>query len=224
MRPAPSRRLALLLGAALLLPALVRAASPAKPPFEDDIEAFEAADRAVPPRPGAVLFVGSSSIRFWTTLDRDFPGLPALNRGFGGSTIADNARYADRIVIPYRPKEIVFYAGDNDVAEGLAPEKILSDFKSFVAEVRAALPGVPIVFLSIKPSLARWKLVGRIRETNALIRAYALEDGRIDYLDVFTPMLGPDGRPRKELFRADGLHMNERGYRLWTRLLGPRLQ
>lgn len=224
MRTAPRRRLALLLGAALVQAVLVRAASPAKPPFEDDIEAFEAADRAVPPRPGAVLFVGSSSIRFWTTLDRDFPGLPTLNRGFGGSTIADSARYADRIVIPYRPREIVFYAGDNDVAAGLAPGRILSDFEGFVAKVRAALPGVPIVFISIKPSLARWSLVGRIRRTNALIRAYARTQGELEYLDVFTPMLGPDGRPRKDLFRADGLHMNARGYQLWTRLLGPRLQ
>jgi lysophospholipase L1-like esterase len=170
-----------------------------------------------------VLFVGSSSIRFWTTLETDFPGVPTLNRGFGGSTVADCARYADRIVIPYRPRRIVFYAGDNDVAAGLAPEKILADFQSFVAKVRAALPGVPILFISIKPSLERWKLVDRIRRTNVLIRDYAQSGESIRYLDVFSPMLGPDGLPRKELFRADGLHMNAEGYKLWTRLVAPEI-
>jgi lysophospholipase L1-like esterase len=173
-----------------------------------------------------VLFVGSSSIRFWDTLEKDFPGVPVINRGFGGSTVAECAFYADRIVIPYHPRpyhprRIVFYAGDNDVAAGRKPEEILSDFREFTAKVRAGLPGVPILFISIKPSLERWKLVERIRRTNALIREFAEKDGNIGYVDVFTPMLGPNGLPRKELFRADGLHMTTEGYKLWTSLVAP---
>jgi lysophospholipase L1-like esterase len=213
--------LSILLLAALLRPLSSYAAVPPKPPFEDDIEAFEAADRAHAPPQGAVLFVGSSSIRFWTTLDKDFPGVATLNRGFGGSHVYDCAHYASRIVAPYRPRLIVFYAGDNDVADGRKPREILSDFKTFVAKVRAAQPGVPILFLSIKPSLERWKLVGRMREANALIRQYASRAKGIGYVDVFTPMLGPGGLPRKELFREDGLHMTPAGYELWTRLVAP---
>ena len=216
--------LSIVLAAAFLRPAAARAGGPAAPPFESDIEAFEAADRAHAPAPGAVLFVGSSSIRFWTTLETDFPGVPTLNRGFGGSHIADCVRYADRIVTPYHPSRIVFYAGDNDVAAGLAPEAILADFQEFVAKVRASLPGVPILYISIKPSLERWKLIDRIRQTNSLIRDYAQSADKIAYLDVFTPMLGPDGLPRKELFRADGLHMNPEGYKLWTRLVAPEIR
>jgi len=215
------RLLPILLLTAILRPLVARAAAPAKPSFEDDIEAFEAADRAHAPPQGAVLFVGSSSIRFWTTLDKDFPGVVTLNRGFGGSHVYDCSRYAPRIVIPYHPRLIVFYAGDNDVADGRKPREILSDFKTFVAKVRAAQPGVPIVFLSIKPSLERWKLVGQIREANALIRKYASRAKGIGYVDVFTPMLGPGGLPRKELFREDGLHMTLAGYELWTRLVAP---
>jgi lysophospholipase L1-like esterase len=216
--------IAALLLAAVLTPGAVRAADTLKPPFEDDIAAFEAADRAHAPPQGAVLFVGSSSIRFWDTLEKDFPGIPVINRGFGGSTIGDSVRYADRIVVPYRPRVIVFYAGDNDVAAGATPERILADFQAFVAKVRAGLPGERIVFVSIKPSLERWKRVGTIRKANDLIRRFAKKDGSIRYVDVFTPMLGADGRPRKELFRADGLHMTPAGYALWTGLVAPELR
>jgi len=208
--------------AALLRPAALCAAEAA--PFESDIAAFEAADRARAPAPGAVLFVGSSSIRFWETLARDFPGVPTLNRGFGGSSVADCARYADRIVVPYRPRLVVFYAGDNDVAAGRTPELILSDFEDFVAKVRAAQPDVPILFLSIKPSLARWKLADEIRRTNRLIREYTKNARGIGYVDVFAPMLGADGLPRQELFRVDGLHMTPKGYALWTRLVAPEIR
>jgi lysophospholipase L1-like esterase len=214
------RHFPILLGLLLLGSSFVRAVPP-KPLFEDDIEAFEAADRAHAPPQGAVLFVGSSSIRFWDTLERDFPGVPVINRGFGGSSIADCIWYADRIVIPYHPRRIVFYAGDNDVAAGRKPEEVRDDFRRFVEKVRRALPGVPIVFVSIKPSLERWKLVDRMKKSNELIRKYAASSDKITYIDVFAPMLGADGRPRKELFRADGLHMTPAGYALWARLLRP---
>jgi lysophospholipase L1-like esterase len=195
------------------------------PPFDAEIRAFEAADAKSPPAPGGVLFVGSSSIRLWKTLAEDFPGVPVINRGFGGSQIPHSTRYADRIVLPYKPKTIVFYAGDNDIAAGRKPEQVLADFKAFAAKVHDSLPDTPIYFISIKPSLKRWKLVDQIREANRLVKELAdSSGGKIGYVDVFTPMLGSDGKPRPELLGPDGLHMTRQGYELWRDTISPLLR
>jgi hypothetical protein len=124
----------------------------AKNPFENEILAFEAADRASPPPSNAVLFVGSSTIRLWPDVQRDFPDIPTLNRGFGGSSIPDVLLYMDRIVLPYRPRTIVFYGGDNDLANGRTTEQVIRDFEAFASRVRGQLPKAKIVFLAIKPS------------------------------------------------------------------------
>jgi len=195
-----------------------------RPAFESDIEAFEAADRANPPPKDAVLFIGSSSIRMWKSLAEDFPGMTVINRGFGGSTIPDSIRYAGRIVVPYHPRRIVLYAGDNDIALGATPERIAADFRQFVERVRRDLPDVPIDFISIKPSLARWRLVEKMKQANALVQAYAKRATGIGYIDVFTPMLGEDGLPRRDLFLEDGLHLNKKGYQLWTGIVRERLK
>src|SRR3954462_5475640 len=123
--------------------------------FEPEIRAFEASDRASPPPRGGVVFVGSSSIKNWTSVAADFPGLSVLNRGFGGSTMADVVHYADRVVLPYRPRLIVLYAGDNDLAEGRTPDQVVRDYQAFVKRVRSALPATRIVYVSIKPSPSR---------------------------------------------------------------------
>lgn len=122
--------------------------------WEPDIAQFEAQDRASPPRPGSIVFVGSSSIRMWATLDRDFPGVPVLNRGFGGSEAGDVGQFAERIVVPYKPPVVVFYAGDNDLAAGKTPAQVLDAFRSFVATMHRELPSTRVVFVSIKPSIA----------------------------------------------------------------------
>ena len=192
-------------------------------PFAEEIRAFEAADAKRPPEPGGVLFVGSSSIRLWKTLARDFPDLPVINRGFGGSQVADSTRYAPRIVLPYKPKTIVLYAGDNDVAAGRSPEQVLADFKAFVETVRAELPRTRILFISIKPSTARWHLIDKIREANRLVREFTRGGERLGFVDVFTPMLGDDGKPRVELLGPDGLHVNEKGYALWREVVAAAL-
>lgn len=195
----------------------------ARPPevWAEEIARFEAADRLTPPRPGGVLFVGSSSIRLWPALEADFPSVDILQRGFGGSELSDVAHYAPRIVLPYRPRLVVLYAGDNDLAAGKSPRAVFRDYQAFVELVRRALPETRIAFIAIKPSGARWALIEQMRATNALVRRYAASDPRLLYLDVFTPMLGPDGMPREELFVADRLHLNARGYALWRDLLAP---
>jgi len=190
-------------------------------PFENEIAQFEAADKVTPPPKNSVVFVGSSSIRVWPNLQADFPGVDVVQRGFGGSMLDEVDHYAPRIVLPYCPRLIVLYAGDNDLAEGKTPEQILSDFKTFVSLVRGPMPKTRIVFVSIKPSTARVTLLDKMRETNALVRQYIAADSSLTYIDVFTPMLGPTGLPRGELFQSDGLHMNAQGYAIWRDLLQP---
>ncbi|MDE2314992.1 MAG: hypothetical protein KGK06_01165 [Xanthomonadaceae bacterium] len=185
------------------------------------IAAFERADRAQPPPAGAVLFIGSSSIRFWKTLATDFPEVHTINRGFGGSEIADSTFLADRIVAPYHPRAIVMYAGDNDVEAGNSPKQVRDDFAAFVRKARAVDPGVPIAFIAIKPSMARKALLPQIRAANDLVRAYAATQQQVAYLDVFTPMLGKDGQPQAKWFIRDGLHMNRSGYQLWIGIVRP---
>lgn len=189
--------------------------------FEADIRAFEAADRARPPRPGGIVFIGSSSIKNWTDVAADFPRVPVLNRGFGGSTMADVVHYMDRILLPYRPRLVVLYAGDNDLALGRTPQRVLGDYRALVARLRSSLPAVRLAFVSVKPSPSRRALMDRAREANRLIRAETSRDSLQTYVDVFTPMLGAGGEPRPELFEADSLHLTRRGYLLWRKVLTP---
>ncbi|KZC40485.1 MULTISPECIES: SGNH/GDSL hydrolase family protein [Rhodanobacter] len=186
-----------------------------------EIAAFQAADRAHPPAPGAVLFIGSSSIRMWTSLAAYFPEAHTLNRGFGGSQIADSTYFADRIVAPYHPRAIVMYAGDNDLEAGRRPQQVHDDFAAFVRKARSYDPGVSIAFIAIKPSVARKALLPKIREANALVRDWAATQRQVAYLDIFTPMLGKDSQPRDKWFAQDGLHMNRTGYELWIGIVRP---
>jgi lysophospholipase L1-like esterase len=191
-------------------------------PFAGEIAAFEMWDRQnAVPRDG-ILFVGSSSIRLWQTAE-SFPNLPVINRGFGGSTIADVNRYADRIVVKYKPRLIVFYAGDNDIAGGKSPQQVFNDFKQFVEYVSKELPESRIVYLSIKPSPSRAKFWPKVEETNSLIEKFVKSNPQLTYVDIATPMLGNDGKPRPNLFLDDELHMNDSGYKIWTEILRPRL-
>ncbi len=191
--------------------------------WESDIAAYEAMDRKSPPMQDGIVFIGSSSVRLWD-VRKSFPDLPVVNRGFGGSQLADSVRYADRILIPYRPKTVVLYAGDNDLAAGKSPEQVLADYKAFVAKVHGALPDTRIVYVAVKPSPKRWALIEKVRETNRLIRAAAEQDPRQVFVDVEKPMLTAEGQPRAELFRADELHLNDEGYKLWTELVRPHLE
>jgi lysophospholipase L1-like esterase len=192
--------------------------------WEPDIQRLETADRTNPPRDGGFVFVGSSSIRMWQTLESDFPGLRVLNRGFGGSELSDVVQFADRIVVRYKPRVVIVYAGDNDLAAGKTPAQVFADFQSFVAIIHRELPETRVAFVSIKPSIARLNIIDKVRQTNQLIRDYVRTDDKLAYVDVFTPMLDVSGQPRQELFLEDGLHMNAKGYAIWRDLIFPILR
>ena len=189
--------------------------------WQAEIAALVAGDAAHPPPQHAVLFVGSSSIRLWTTLAENFPGVPTINRGFGGSLIADSTYYADRIVVPCHPSLIVMYAGDNDVDQGRTPGQVIDDFKAFVTRVRRDLPHVAIAYLSIKPSIARAAMWPQMQAANEGIAHWARTRKDITFVDVAAKMLDADGKPRSELLLEDGLHMRPAGYAIWTDALKP---
>jgi len=191
--------------------------------WEKSIVAFEREDARKAPPKNPIVFVGSSSIRRWD-LPRSFPDLPVVNRGFGGSEMADVAHFAHRIVLKYKPRLIVVYAGDNDIAAGKTPRHVLDAFRSFVRTVRTRQPKAPIIYLSIKFSIRRWAIAHRMREANTLIEAYCRNEHGLRYLDVGTALLSKDGKPRPELFAPDGLHLSAQGYAVWAALLKPYLE
>jgi len=198
-----------------------------KPHFDDAIAAFESADKQSPPPKCATLFVGSSTIRFWSSLKEDFPNRTVINRGFGGSTVWEVDDYFDRIVTPYHPKQIVFYAGDNDLAAKRTPDQVYADFLIFMQKKDRALGKTPVWFISVKPSKLRWDIQDQMTAVNKKVKALADKRHDLAYIDIVPAMLKPDGTP-KDIFREDRLHMTPEGYKLWTPIVekslaaGPR--
>ncbi len=191
--------------------------------WEYQISAYEKADRLNPPKAGVIVFTGSSSIRFWKSLATDMNPLDVINRGFGGSQIAEVNHYASRIVLPYRPRAVVLYAGDNDLSPpwSKTPERVFADFQQFVEIIHSNLPETWIYYVSIKPSILRWTNWEKIKRTNELIAAYIRTQPRTQFIDIDAAMLDAQGKPRAELFRKDGLHMNAQGYEVWTAIIKP---
>ena len=216
---------ALAIGASMAIPARAAEPCPCKPEvWAETIAAFAKQDEKEAPPADGVLFVGSSSIRAWD-LKKWFPNLPVINRGFGGSQLCDAAHYADELVVKYRPRVVVVYAGDNDIGGGKKPEQVHGDFSALVENIHNSLPEARIVYISIKPSVTRWEYANQIQRTNKLIAVDCeKEDDHLVFVDVWDAMLGEDGQPRKELLDVDGLHLNDAGYELWTKLLRPHLE
>ncbi len=188
--------------------------------WKDDIQKFIDSDKKTTPPQNAVLFVGSSSIRMWDT-KKFFPDIETINRGFGGSFVIDSLYYADQIILPYKPKTIVFYAGDNDTVCGKSSEMITADFQSLFYKVRQTLPETRFIYISIKPSVSRWNYWPQMMQTNKLIENFCKEQQNTYFVDVSKGLLDSDGKPRKDLLKDDGLHLNDKGYELWTSLVRP---
>lgn len=191
--------------------------------YEDEVHKLETTLLTSAPAPNRVAFYGSSSIRLWTTLAQDFPTINTVNLGFGGSTLAACAWFFDRLVVPAKPRSIVFYAGDNDLGDGRHPEEVYLFFCAFSEKMRNYLPGVPLTLLSIKISPARWPIAAQIRSTNKLLAQAIDRIPNSQVIDTTSPLLDANGRPRRELFEADGLHLSPRGYQLWRETLRPHL-
>lgn len=204
----------------LLLPqqALIQTKAP---PFESEIKAYETQDAKQPPKPGGIVFVGSSSIRGWRTLSKDFPRHNVINRGFGGSQLHHSVFYAHRIVTPYRPIMVVVFAGTNDIAAGKSGEQVASDFQQFVTAVRSKLPATRIAYISVSPAPSRWQSADKMRTANRLIRQACVEGENLAFVDVFSLMLDAEGKPMPELFGTDQLHMNAKGYGIWKKAVAP---
>ena len=191
--------------------------------FESEIVAFETQAAAQPPAPGSVVFVGSSSIRFWNSLVQDMAPAPVVQRGFGGAHMSHVLHNVHRVVTPYAPSRVVVYAGDNDLAAGSekTAETVVAQYRELIKEIHSRVPKAQIDFIAIKPSTLRWAQWHEMKRTNQLIAALSQKDPRLGYFDIATPMLGPDGRPPSEFFRLDGLHLSPEGYAVWTEVIRP---
>jgi lysophospholipase L1-like esterase len=193
--------------------------------FASEIRAFKNQDSANFPPKGAILFVGSSSFRFWTGLDQYFPGYTIINRGFGGSSFPDVIRYADDIIFPYQPKQIVIYCGDNDLASSdtISSQTVFNRFKELFELIRLKIPQSSIVFVSMKPSPSRVRQMPRELQANEWIREFLTKQKNTAFVDVYHPMLDGAGKPKSEIFKGDSLHMNAKGYAIWQKEIKPYL-
>jgi lysophospholipase L1-like esterase len=197
-----------------------------KPPFWSDIQAFKKQDSIQPPPQHAILFVGSSSFTKWKDVHDYFPHYTIINRGFGGSSLPDVIRYANDIIFPYNPKQIVIYCGENDLAasDTVTGEMVFKRFITLFNMVRKKLPNVPVVFISLKPSPSRWHLRTKMTRANTEIRNFLKTKPETAFVDVYHKMLGADGTPIKDIFLEDNLHMNAKGYAIWKKLIEPYLK
>lgn len=195
-------------------------------PFAADIAAFKKADSVQAPPAHPILFVGSSSFTFWKDVQQYFPGKTILNRGFGGSSLVDLTRYANDIIFPYAPRQVVMYCGENDFAasDTVSVATVVGRFTSLFTLIRNRLPGVPFTYISMKPSPAREKLMPAFAAANEQIRRFLSGHPHTSYVDVFTAMLDDNGKPRQDIFVQDRLHMNANGYAIWQKLIAGHLK
>lgn len=209
----------LIFAAFFLLPAL-RAQDPTR--FQEQVDAYLA--ESVPAGGELIVFTGSSSVRMWRDLAADFPEQTVINRGFGGSQMSDLLHYADELILRHRPAKVFIYEGDNDIAAGKKAGRILRDAKKLRQRIHNALPDTELYFLAAKPSLARWELKEQYEELNGRLAQYAAKTDGVTFVDVWTPMLGADGRVLSDIFIDDGLHLNRKGYDIWKEVIEPHVK
>lgn len=194
--------------------------------FKKEIDTFMKSDSLGMPAIGGILFVGSSSFTKWRDIKEYFPGYPIINRGFGGSSLPDVINYAEQVIIKYKPKQIYIYCGENDIAgsDAVTSDTVLNRFKKLYSIIRKNLKKkTEVIFVSIKPSVSRWKLEQKFNEANALIQKFIESERHIIFLNVHTAMLEPDGLVKKDIFIQDQLHMNAAGYKIWQKIIAPTL-
>ncbi len=194
-------------------------------PFANEIVAFKKQDSVSFPPKNAILFVGSSSFRMWEDVNKYFPNHMIINRGFGGSSLADVIRYENEIIFPYHPKQIVIYCGENDIAasDTITAQMVLMRFQKLFNDIRSMWPTIPVVFVSIKPSPSRWQMRDRMTEANSLSKNYLGTKKKAVFVNVWDAMLYESGEPKEEIFIEDKLHMNAKGYAIWQKLIEPHL-
>lgn len=197
-----------------------------KPPFWEDIQAFKKQDSVSFPSKNAILFMGSSSFTMWKDVQDYFPKYKIINRGFGGSTLLDQIRYVNQVVFPYKPKQIVIYCGENDLASSdtVTAKMVYNRFRQLFSLIRNKLPNVPILYVSMKPSPSRQLLMGKMREGNTMIRNFLKTKKQTAFADVYKEMIDDEGKPIAELFLEDNLHMNKKGYAIWQKVIEPYLK
>ena len=191
--------------------------------FKAEIERFTAMDKLRPPKPGQTLFIGSSSIRMWDSLEVDMEPLNVLNRGFGGSTLPEVIHYADQILFPYAPKTIVLYCGENDISEGASPLRVFRSFKELIKLVQDRLPESVVYFIPMKPSIARWSLWPDYQKGNEMIAKFIESQEQLRLLYTSQSMLTENGQIDSTIFIEDGLHMNREGYERWRDIVRAEL-
>lgn len=207
----------------LLLLAISNFAQTSVNRFEHQVQTYEAADKAAPPPKGAILLIGDSQFYRWKTLHEDLPGYSIINRGIDSFQGSDILHFFDRLVLPYQPRLIVLHVGGNDVHNGKTPERVLADFKTFVAKVRATQPQIPIAFSSITPGPGRWDEADRRKQTNQLLKDYIATQKNLHFIDLWEAMLTQDGQPREDLWVADRIHPNQAGYLVRVKIMRPLL-
>jgi lysophospholipase L1-like esterase len=197
-----------------------------KPAFWDDIEAFKKQDSTHFPGTNKILFVGSSSFTKWTDVQSYFPSYPIINRGFGGSSLPDVIRYREDVIFKYKPKQIVIYCGENDLAssDSVTAKMVYDRFVQLFNFIRKKLPNVSVVYISMKPSPSRQLLLSKMREGNAMIQTFLKTKKQTGFIDVYKEMIDDEGKPIPELFVEDNLHMNKKGYVIWQKAIEPYLK
>lgn len=230
MRPADTKKMILMLARVLslfLFVVLVAFSLHAQQPlpFAGEIKKFQVADSINIPQKNAILFVGSSSFTKWTDVQNYFPAYPIINRGFGGSRLLDVMMYADEVIFPYQPKQIVIYCGENDLAyvDTVSALTVTNRFITLFEMIRSVWGSVPIAFISIKPSPSREHLIPKVLEANKLVRNFLSTKINTAFIDVYTPMLTAEGKLRPELYIEDRLHMTAAGYAIWQKVIEPYL-
>ncbi len=194
------------------------------PPFYDDVQTIKKYDKIYEAPKGSIVFTGSSSIRLWSDMAKAFPEYTVLNRGVGGTRTNDITRYVDDLIVPYAPKQVVIYVGENDISDNaLNADSIFARFKMLYSTIRTKLPTVPLVYIAMKPSPSRVQFIDKVKAANQLISQFIKTEKNIAFVDIYPLMVDGKGNIKEELFRGDRLHMKPEGYALWEKALKPYL-